>query len=295
MMRSIAVLCGMLLLVLVPANWGFAVPVSPGAPDYTWLFNETSGTTAAPFTGGVNGTLETGATFVPQATPVTNGFNHVVQLDGVSGNVNFGTNPGFDYVNTTFTTSFWLRAPATTDRVMLLAKADAASTFGNNGNSWAYQLELTGTTSQYAAGVITSAGSSRYEAENTATPLDNDVWHHIAAILNTSGAGDVKIYVDGVERTTSLDQNNFGTYLGAPNVALRLGARALGGGTNLPLAGFVDEFGLYNRALTDGEIEWLAGNSLDSFQPVPAPEPGSLLLVSTLLVMGAQRRRRQVR
>lgn len=294
MLRSIVALCGMLSFVLVQANCGFAVPVSPGAPDYTWLFNETSGTTAAPFTGGVNGTLETGATFVPQATPVTNGSNHVVQLDGSTGNVNFGTNPGFDYVNTTFTTSFWLRAPATTDRVMLLAKADAADTFGANGNSWAYQLELTGATSQYGAGVITSAGSSRYEVESSATPLDNDVWHHIAAVMNTSGSGDVKLFVDGIERVTSIDQNNFGTYLGAPNVALRLGVRALGGGTDLPLTGYVDEFGLYNRALTDGEIEWLAANSLDSFQPVPAPEPGSLLLVSTLLMLGAKRGRRRV-
>jgi hypothetical protein len=293
MLRSIVVLCGMLLLVLIQANRGFAVPVSPGTPDYTWLFNESSGTTAAPFSGGVNGTLETGATFVNQATPVTNAGNHVVQLDGVTGNVNFGTNPGFNYVNTTFTTSFWLRAPATTDRVMLLAKADAASTFGNNGNSWAYQLELTGTTSQYAAGVINSAGSSRYEAESSATPLDNNVWHHVAAVMNTSGSGDVKLYVDGIERTTSLDQNNLGAYLGAPNVALRLGVRALGAGTNLPLNGFVDEFGLYNRALTDGEIQWLAANSLDSFQPVPAPEPGSLLLVSTLLVIAAKRARRR--
>lgn len=266
-----------------------AVPVNPGIPDHSWLFDEGTGTTAFAQTGGINGTLETGASYTSSTTPFAYAGNYAVALDGSTGSVNLTAASAFEYVSSTFTASFWVKAPATALRSMLLAKANAP---GVGPDHWAYQVELVDITSLLAAGVLTGSNNARYEIETLSSSVDNDVWRHVAVIMNTTGTGDVRLFVDGVERATTVSQSNFtlnGAYTGAPGIPLRLGARSNGAGAQLPLTGLVDELALFNRELTADEIEWLSQNTLN---PPFVPEPSSALLMCGLLCAGCLRIRR---
>jgi hypothetical protein len=104
--------------------------------------------------------------------------------------------------------------------------------------------------------------------------------------------------LDGVELSTTLLQDTFqqnvpppNTYNGAPNAALRLGARgSTGGGTGTPntgLTGLSDEFALFNRALSEDEILWLSQNSISQI-----PEPATASLAGLGAILCLQRRSR---
>jgi hypothetical protein len=287
----------LVVLSLLFTSLASAVPINPGAADYSWDFEDGSGTTVTALTGGINGILETGATFATQATPVTGASNRVVSLDGSTGNVNFGANSAFEFVNSTFTIAFWVNTPATAARTMLVTKGNGSSPHGNDPNSWAYQMELLMTSSALAGAPLTASNNSRFERESTSSNLDDGTWHHVAAILNTSTAtGEVQLYIDGVERITTIAQDNFAdnaAYNGAPLVPLRLGVRSTGAsGVELPMAGFFDEFALFDRGLTSDEIEWLATNSLT---PPPVPEPASCTLLVGCLLVSLTRKNRNRR
>jgi hypothetical protein len=279
--------------VLGAGQVAFGAPVSPGLPTYSWLFDSTSGTTATASTGGVNGTLENGAAFNTD-TPFAYTGNRSVSLDGVNDDVNLTANTGFKFTNTSFTVNFWIKTPsmgASPRRMMLFAKGDAASTYGNDGNSWAYGIELPASAGSPLAAYVLRSSTNYFERDTTATNIvATGTWHQIAVVFKTSASPDITIYVDGVSQANTLFTNVFipANYLGAPNVPLRLGGRSFGSGveaapnSNTSASGLFDELAIYNRALSSDEVLWLDQNS--AFLLVPEPASLGLLLVGGLLL-----------
>jgi len=132
----------------------------------------------------------------------------------------------------TFTISAWINKPTT---------ADYAGVFtGNTTNEGIY---ITG---ENQASVDRYKINFYYGPDNhlNNTQMSNNVWHHIAVTVN---AGSVTFYLDG-----SPD----GTATGAPTFAYSdIGYNSYS--ANYPFSGKIDEFRLYNRALSAGEIQRL--------------------------------------
>ena len=82
--------------------------------------------------------------------------------------------------------------------------------------------------------------------------LPQGTWTHLACVYNPS-AGLAKMYVNGVEVVlTNNGTNPLTTPLAANGVNMVIGARSL---LNYPFKGQMDEFRLWNRALTQSEIQ----------------------------------------
>lgn len=96
------------------------------------------------------------------------------------------------------------------------------------------------------------------------TVLNNGQWHHIAVVLpeiENPNLSDVLLYVGGQEESCSF--YNYDTALGTPDIdtsdinIVRIGAKIIDGPPDLYFDGNMKDVRIYNRALTEEEIQSL--------------------------------------
>ena len=146
----------------------------------------------------------------------------------------------------------------------------------SSGNNMNYGIWMT-SSENVQGGFETSSGSNRYATSPSS--FNNGQWHH--GVVTFDGS-IVRLYVDGVQVGTR-------TTAGSPEISgnhpLKIGANSRTV-SNL-FTGSIDEVGVWNRALTNTEIDNLMNNGMDvstnglvysnSFDdssiPPPAPPP----------------------
>jgi fibronectin type 3 domain-containing protein len=236
-----------------------SMEISTTASDLAgwWKFDETNGTTAADSSvGGHNGTLQSSASW--GAGTISN----AVQLDGTSsGYVDMGD--GVVSTLNDFTISTWVKV--------------------NTNANWARLFDFGSGTSYYMF-LTPQSGSStiRYAIKNNGgeqqingpSALSAGVWHHVAVTLSgTTG----KMYVDGVAVGTNSSMtikpsdlgNTWGNYIGKSQF-------------NDPyLNGSVDDFRIYNRALSATEISTLRNKTLPATPTGLTATPGNAQVALT--------------
>jgi hypothetical protein len=102
----------------------------------------------------------------------------------------------------------------------------------------------------------------------SAAPIDSNTWHHV---VGTADQGGVKLFVDGNLVATS---NNGITQINSSANTLRIGYEESGPS---PLSGIVDDVYIYNRALSEAEV--------DDLYTAAVPEPATKLLMSIGLLV----------
>ncbi|MDJ1492862.1 PKD domain-containing protein [Cytophagaceae bacterium DM2B3-1] len=122
-------------------------------------------------------------------------------FDGVDDNVSIGTNSklAFDRTNT-FTVEAWFKAPtlAAAGYVIFSKMKNASPYQGYNIFLWEGKVRIQ-MISSWPAGIV----------ESTTARFDDNQWHHVAWTYDgSSNASGSRIYVDGVEQTTTVDINN---------------------------------------------------------------------------------------
>jgi len=151
-----------------------------------------------------------------------------------------------DYVGTTvsllndmaaFTLAGWVSARNPTDsRIGLFGQNDAIE-FGFDGGNVA---------------VWTASGNQRVDAT---WPFVDVMWHHVAAVGDGTS---LNVYIDGeLAASGGSTTNNYGT----STYFFNIGGGGVWDDTGNWLSGKIDEVYLYNRALSDGEVAWLAGHT----------------------------------
>jgi GH43 family beta-xylosidase len=207
-----------------------ATPTPSTGPIVWYQFNSTSGTTAIDSSGNNrNGTLVNGPTFV--AGRVGNAVN----LDGTNDHVTLPS--GIVNGLSNFTIATWVKLDTTGTWRRIFD-------FGTGTTVNMFLVPTAGSTIRFA---ITTGGSGAEQRINGTAALPTGVWKHVAV---TRSGNTGTLYVDGVQvgQNTSLTLSpaSLGTttqnYIGRSQYA------------DPYLDGQLDQFRIYNRALTASEV-----------------------------------------
>ncbi len=207
-------------------------------PVAAYAFNETSGTTASDSSGnGNNGTLTNGPVFVAGKN------GNAVSLDGVNDYVNLG-NPVSLQINTSLTVSAWINASS--------FPSDDAAVVSKRGNAIVgYQLDTTIDKGPRTIGFKLANSSGGKMSRYGATALQLNQWYHIAGVYNAA-TQTVDVYLNAqlnngvlVGPVTSSQQNS--------SLSAVIGRKS--GNSGFEFAGKIDDLRIYNRALTQAEIQ----------------------------------------
>ena len=204
-----------------------------------YSFNASSGTTALDVSGnGNNGVLTNGPLWVAG----NNGNG--VRLDGVNDYVDLG-NPAALRLTGSMTLSAWINASAFPfDDAAIISKRQSANV--------GYQLDTTIDRGPRTMSFKISDAAGQTVARYGATTLVTNTWYHVAGVYDATNR-TMQVYVNGKLDNVAL----VGTIPAAqpastPNV--HLGQRP-GAPGQFNFAGVLDDVRLYNRALSQAEIQ----------------------------------------
>ena len=219
--------------------------VEPPAGMVAWLPGDGNGSDISGH--GNNGALLNGAGFAPGMV------GQAFSFDGVDDVVDIPDSSSLDFPNAPFTVEMWAYRTSTSPLQHLLGKRNNCTGSNTEGN---YQLGWN------------SAGGGHYFFGNpggpeTAAPADFplNTWVHIAGTFDGS---NYRLYING-----ELIQTVPGTTGPVNDAPLRLG----NSGSCEPFGGRLDEVEVFNRALSQPEIQSIfrAGGSGQCRECVPAP------------------------
>lgn len=177
-----------------------------------------------------------------------------LRFDGSASYLTIPYSPDFDFSDTTFTVTMWMRA--TVDGYLFARRVFSGPVGGyfirlNSGKADVRILDSNNTVTASRASVSTN--------------LLNGAWRHLAAVFKTDTVtlanNDVAIYVDGVLDQDAGFSSGFGPYVAA---ALPITVGAISDGTSITFAGAVDDIRVYPRMLQSGEV---AALYMESLQP----------------------------
>lgn len=119
------------------------------------------------------------------------------------------------------------------------------------------------------------------------TGLAEETWQHVVMVYNVPTAGDktVSIYMNGSTTTPVVATDTSGTFA---FTSLHIGSERSFSGTDRDWDGMIDEFAIWNRALTTDEISEVYQLGLAG---MAVPEPSSFALLGTFGLLALLRRR----
>jgi hypothetical protein len=209
-----------------------ATTLSPtfGPLAHRYVFSETGGTNVADSVGGPvwTGTLPSGGTLGSGRLTLSSNSQQYASLP--AGIVNGLTN---------FTIMAWVNLTSSANWIRLFD-------FGNNTTSYMFLTPQNGGDGKVRF-AITTGGSGAEQRINSSTTLSLGAWHQVAVTLN-SGTGI--LYVDGVAVGTNSSMTLTPSSLGST-------VKNYIGKSQFPdsyLNGSLDEFRIYNRALTAADV-----------------------------------------
>jgi uncharacterized repeat protein (TIGR01451 family) len=240
-------------VVLTLVVWTVARPTRITAQSAglvaSYSFNEGSGTTVTDVSGhNLNGTI-VGATWTAGGR-----FGNALSFDGSTSYVDLG-NPSALQLTGSVTIEAWIMAAANpANDGQIVAKS--------NGAGWEFKTTPDTGRETFGMQVTGTSGASAQRYSTTVRSLNT--WYHLAGVYNAT-AGTLSLYVNGVlDNGTLIGTVPFAQLNQAVNV--NIGRRTGGYYFN----GIIDELRIYNRALSQAEIQTDMNTPVDV--PVPTPD-----------------------
>jgi hypothetical protein len=186
------------------------------------------------------------ASNVQVPVPWSNFSQYSYYFDGVAEYATMGNVLGFEYTDS-FSISCWVQTTATGG--YFVSKMDTTNYRG-------YGLAMN------SSGVVDThirndnSPQNEIHVETTTSGLNDGEWHHL--VLTWSGsatpvAADVTLYVDGVEETPVVQQDNLS---GTIQTAASFNLSGINNGSGLR-AGYLTDVAIYDRELSGAEVVWI--------------------------------------
>ena len=171
------------------------------------------------------------------------GYGTALELDGDGDYVDCGAPPQFD-ITEQITFTYWIKAVAL-DKSWntVLSRGDTSWRSSRAGTNNFMEAAVGGTSGNYLYGV---------------TPVDDDKWHHVGAVYD---GVTFYLYVDGKLDASEESTGN----IAVSSYPLLIGENAEA--TGRFWTGLIDEVMIYNRALSEGEVMYLAGKRVTPVDP----------------------------
>ena len=219
-----------------------------------YKFNEGNGT----IVNDASGNGITGSIF--GATWTTGGRNgNALGFDGSSSYVDLG-NPSLLQITGSMTCSAWVKAAANpANDGQIVAKS-------NDAAGW--QLKTSRDTGPQTFGVAISSGSGRVQRYST-TVRSLNVWYYVTGVYDAA-ARTLDIYVNGVLDNGVLRGTIPASQVDAP-VNVYIGKRTSLYGGRYFFNGIIDDVRIYNRAMSQAEIQADMNTPVGSPPPTPRP------------------------
>src|SRR5262245_61139506 len=218
-------------------------------------FNEASGTTTTDASGhGLTGTLSNGALFTAGK------YGNAVMLDGINDFVDLG-NPSALQVTGSMTISAWIFSTA-------FPGDDAAIVSKRIGES-GFQLDTTVDTGPRTIGFKLTNSSGGHMFRYGVTALQPNTWYYVTGVYNAA-AQTLDVYLNGqldngaLQGAITASQQN-------STANVNIGRRP--GDSGFEFIGSIDDVRIYNRALTQTQIQADMATPVGASQPVVLPEP----------------------
>jgi RHS repeat-associated protein len=196
-------------------------------------FEEGNGGTAADSSSNANDGTISGAAWTSSGK-----YGNALSFDGTDDSVAIPDSNSLD-LTSAYTLSAWVKLDSVSTRYQDLILKE------RNGNDGAYSLDADGPISARPSMGIRKSGG--WEWANAPDPLSTNQWAHLAATWDGSTA---KVYLNG---TLVKTQGMTGTIVTSTG-QLRIGGTAVFG-SNRFLDGLIDEVRIYNRALSQTEVQ----------------------------------------
>jgi hypothetical protein len=246
------------------SDYNIVATAPASGPVGWWMLDDGAGDTCIDSAGSNNGTRG-GPSFLPQwYDDPCRGW--VLDFDQV-GYVDIPS-AAFTDVNDELTITLWqygTMTPADVAHVMVHAH-DACSPYDLTVKCELWQPSATGCDVFFDAGLGGEASAD--SVSGRAGPSDyQGQWNHYA-YTKDAGAGEMKIYLNGVLFADQGGENLDASVKGSDISAFKLGSDADGGRR---YDGYLSDVRLYNYTLSYGEVRYVAGQMADL--PIPLPRP----------------------
>ncbi|MHC4747465.1 MAG: BACON domain-containing protein, partial [Planctomycetota bacterium] len=225
-------------------------------PVSWWRFDEGSGDIAYDSAGDNDGNLING--------PVWTGgiIDGAIEFDGVDDYVNVNSVGELNFERTdAYTLSAWYKGDV--ENHAILSKMD--SPIGYRG----YDMYIF--SGYVRAHIINDWPFNAICETGTLYPISDSIWHHIVVTYDgSSSSNGLKIYVDGMEEITTVEENSLSSTI-QNSVSFKIAARG-GTSTTHHLGGLIDEVRIYGRSLSASEVAQLWEDGLGgerAFNPEP--------------------------
>jgi parallel beta-helix repeat protein len=253
-------------IFLIVVGMSSVCPAQSGLIGY-WALNEGAGNTASDSSGyGNTGTLVNGPAWT------TGKVGGALSFDGINDQVNIRNIAAINNAGAV-TLSAWIRRKAA-NAIVSLGQQDSASA-------------LLGIEAWSDGRIYLEVGNGSFSYGTF--PLNDPNWHHVVLVFDGSQAGNanrLKGYLDGVKQTLAFSGSIPAT-IATMRTAFTIGSAGTDGSvTN----GFIDEVRLYNRALSDVEVNSVYQNTFGSSTQVAAPStsPSGVQTQSPIIVQTPQ-------
>ncbi|MBP9728012.1 MAG: LamG domain-containing protein [Candidatus Moranbacteria bacterium] len=216
--------------------------LNSGLATYFALDENTGTSTTDSSANGGTGTLTNGPTWT------TGQIGSAVDFDGTDDYITVADADVLDVVDSrNFTLSGWFTRGSYTTDDTIVAKSN-----GQAASDTGYNVYIDDTTDKVT--FVANDGTDQYKLESASVFNGARSWGHFSIVWDDSGAGQTKLYIDGVLEAATAT----GTFASVNSLAnastFRIGAESDAGN---PFIGEIDEVRMYSRALTGDEISQL--------------------------------------
>ena len=216
-----------------------------------WKFDEGSGLTAVDSSGQGHGGDLTG-----HAPTWTTGFRNeslAMSFNGSSQYADYGNLVAYNFERTdTFSGAAWVYC---TNISNLASSIFAKSAMPNPNRGWVFNLfnRQSLTSVSLALSLVNADVTNIIEVTSPANSITQNRWYHVAFSYDgSSNAAGVKLYINGVLQTLTVNTNNLSQTMQS-TISFTIGARDPAAiGQYFP--GQIDDARLYSRVLTATEI-----------------------------------------